>query len=101
MFTCEKLLLPNTKVQINLIRPRPNSYMVSDNPNVSLKIVDCLLFTGRILVAEPNHHYLQWNLERESAHYNHMETLSRTLSFHHVSTRLFTKMISIILHYEE
>ena len=59
LFTCEKLLLPNTKVRIKLIRARPNFYMLSDNPNFSLKFVDCSLFTGRILVAEPNHQYLQ------------------------------------------
>ena len=52
--------------------------MLSDNPNVSLKIVDCSLFTRRILVAEPNHQYLQWNLEREPALYNYMETIART-----------------------
>ena len=78
LFTCEKLLLPNTKVRIKLIRARPNFYMLSDNPNVSLKIVDCSLFTRRILVAEPNHQYLQWNLEREPAQYNYMETIART-----------------------
>ena len=78
LFTCEKLLLPNTKVRIKLVRARPNYYMLSDNPNVSPKIVDCLLFTRSILVAEPNHQYLQWNLERELAQYNYMETIART-----------------------
>ena len=52
--------------------------MLSDNPIVSLKIVDCSLFTRRILVAEPNHHYLHWNLEREPDHYNYMETIATT-----------------------
>ena len=52
--------------------------MLSDNPNVSQKIVDCSLFTRRILLAEPKHQYLQWNLERESAHYNYMEDIART-----------------------
>ena len=78
LFTCEKLLPTKTKVRIKLIRARPNFYMLSDNPSVSLKIVDCSLFTRRILVAEPNHQYLQWNLEREPAHYNYMETIART-----------------------
>ena len=54
LFTCEKLLLAKTKVQIKLIRARPKFYMLSDNPNVKLKLVDCSLFTRRILVAEPN-----------------------------------------------
>ena len=95
-FTCEKLLLPKTKVQIKLIRARPNFYMLSDNPNVRLKIVDCSLFTRRILVAEPNHQYLQWNLERKPAHYNYMELWQEPLSFHLVKTSLFRKMFSIM-----
>ena len=74
----KKLFVPKTKIQIELIGARPNFYMLSENPNVSLKIVDCLLFTRRMLVAEPNHQYLQWNLEREPAHYNNMETIART-----------------------
>ena len=78
LFTCEKLLLPKTKVRIKLIRARPNFYILSDNPNVSLNIFDCSLFTKRILVAEPNHQDSQWNLEREPAHYNYMETIART-----------------------
>ena len=78
LFTCEKLLLPNTKARIKLIRARPIFYMLSDNPNVSLKTIDCSLFTRRILVAEPNHQYLQWNLEREPDQYNYMETIART-----------------------
>ena len=52
--------------------------MLFDNPNVSLKVVDCSLFTRRVLVAEPNYQHLQWNLEREPAHYNYMETIART-----------------------
>ena len=67
MFTCEKKLLPKTKVRIKL----------SENPIVCLKIVDCSLFMRRILVVEPNHQNLQWNLEREPAHYNNMETIAR------------------------
>ena len=78
LFVCEKLLLSNTNNRIKLIRARPNFSMLSDNPNVSLNIVDCLLFTRRILAAEPNHQYLQWNLEREPAQYNYMGTIART-----------------------
>ena len=59
VFICEKLILPKTKVRIKLIRARPNFYMLSDNPNDSLKSVDCSLYTRRILVAEPNHQCLQ------------------------------------------
>ena len=45
LLTFEKFLLPKTNVRIKLIRARPNFYMLSDNSNVSLKllIVNCLL----------------------------------------------------------
>ena len=36
-----ELQYPNMKVTIRLIRARPIFYMISDNPNVSLGIVDC------------------------------------------------------------
>ena len=52
--------------------------MLSDNATVTLKVFDCSLFTRKILVAEPKHQYLQWNLEREPAHYNYIETIART-----------------------
>ena len=29
-------------------------------------------------MAELNHRFLQWNLEREPAHYNYMEIIART-----------------------
>ena len=79
LFTYEKLLLPNTKTRTKLIRARPKIYMLSCNPNVNLKIVDCSLFTRRILVAEPNHQILQWNLERKPAQYSFKENISRTV----------------------
>ena len=45
LFTCKKVLQPKPKVRVKLIRARPNFYMLSDNPNVILKTVDCSLFT--------------------------------------------------------
>ena len=42
-FSTSEMLYPNMKVRLRLIRARPNFYMISDNPNVSLGIVDCSL----------------------------------------------------------
>ena len=78
LFTCEKLLLPNNKVRNKFIRARPNLNMLSDNSNVTLKVVDCSLLTRKTLAAEPNDQYLQCNLEREPAQYNNLETIART-----------------------
>ena len=38
-FSTSELLYPNMKIGLRLIRARPNFYMISDNPNVSLGIV--------------------------------------------------------------
>ena len=43
-----ELLYPNMKIRLRLVRARPNFHMISDNPNVSLGIVDCSLYTRRI-----------------------------------------------------
>ena len=52
--------------------------MLSDYPIASLKIVDCSLFTRKMLVAELNIQYLLWNLGRQTAQYNYMETIAIT-----------------------
>ena len=44
--TTSGLLYPNIKVRIRLIRARPKFYMISENPNVSLGIVDALCTLG-------------------------------------------------------
>ena len=33
------------KVRLRLIRAKPNFYIISDNPNVNLGIVDCSLYS--------------------------------------------------------
>ena len=47
-FSTSELFYPDMKIMLQLIRARPNFYMISDNPNVSLEIVDCSLYTRRI-----------------------------------------------------
>ena len=54
-FSTSQLLYPNMKVRLRLIRARPNFYMISDNPNVSLAIVDCSLYTRRIALKDGYH----------------------------------------------
>ena len=54
-FSTSELLYPNMKVRLRLIRARPNFYMVSDNPNVSLGIVDCSLYFRRIALKDDYH----------------------------------------------
>ena len=54
-----ELLYPNMKRRLRLIRARPSFYMISDNPNVSLGIVDCSLYTRRIALKD-DYHKREW-----------------------------------------
>ena len=54
-FSTSEMLYPNVKIRLRLIRARPNFYMISDNPNVGLGIVDCLLYTRRIAPKDDYH----------------------------------------------
>ena len=54
-FSTYELLYPNMKIRLRLIRARPKFYMISDNPNVSLGIVDCSLYTRRIALKDGYH----------------------------------------------
>ena len=54
-FSTSELLYPNMKSRLRLTRARPNFYKISDNPNVSLGIVDCSLYTRRIALKDDYH----------------------------------------------
>ena len=43
------------KIRLRLTRARPNFYMISESPNVSLAIVDCSLYTRRIALKDDYH----------------------------------------------
>ena len=53
--TTSELLYPDMTVRTTLIRARPTFYMISENPNVSLGIVDCSLYTRRAMLKEDYH----------------------------------------------
>ena len=53
--TTSELLYPHMKIRIRLIRARPDFYMVSENPKVVLGVVDCPLYTRRVMLKEDYH----------------------------------------------
>ena len=77
-FTTSKLLYPNVKVTIRLIRARPNFYMISDNPNGSLGIVDCSLCNLRITLKDDHHKKPLDMLAYSPVENNYLETLAKT-----------------------
>ena len=77
-FSTSELLYPNMKVRLRLIRARPNFYMTSDNPNVSLGIVDCSLYTRRIALKDEYHKKRMEMVACTAVEFNYLETLAKT-----------------------
>ena len=74
-----ELLYPNMKTRLHLIRARPNLYMISDNPNVSLGIVDCSIYTRRIALKDDYHKKRKHMLAYAPVENNYSETLAKSL----------------------
>ena len=73
-----ELLYPNMKVRLRLIRARPNFYMISDNANDSLGIVDCSLYTRRIALKDDYHKERMDMLAYTPEEFNNLETIAKT-----------------------
>ena len=73
-----ELLYPKTKKRLRLIRAEPNFYMISDNPNVSLRIVDCSLYTRRIALKDDYHKKIMDMFAYAPVKYNYLDTLAKT-----------------------
>ena len=54
-FSTSQLLYPNMKFRLQLIRARAKFCMISDNPNVSLGIVDCSPYTRCFALKDDYH----------------------------------------------
>ena len=66
------------KTRLRLIRARPNFYMLSDNPNVSLRIVDCSLYTCRTAFKD-DYHKIRTDMPAYTpVQFNYLETLAKT-----------------------
>ena len=77
-FSTSELLYPIKKTRLRLIRARPNLYMISNNPNVSLGIVDCSLYTRRFAFKDDCHKKRMDMLAHTPLEFNYLETLAKT-----------------------
>ena len=75
-----ELLYPHMKIRLRLFRARPNSYLISDNPNVSRGIVDCslYLYTGRFGLKDDYHKQRMDMLAWTLVEFSYLETLAKT-----------------------
>ena len=89
-FFTSELLYPKMKVRLCLIGTWPNFYMIRDNPNVGLGIVDCLPYTRRVVLTDDYHEkrmdMLPWSTTNSRPWQRH-------LSFLPHKTSLFNKTI--------
>ena len=73
-----ELLYPGLKIRLRLIRARPNFYLISDDPNVSLGNVDCSLYTRRIALTDDYHKKRMDMLAHTPVEFKHLETFAET-----------------------
>ena len=77
-FSFSELLYPNMKSRLRIIRARPNFYMISDNPNVSLGIVDCSFYTRHCALKDDYHKKRRDIFAYTPVEFNYLETLAKT-----------------------
>ena len=78
LLSTSQLLDPNLKFRLRLITAKSIFYMISDNPNVSLGIVDCSLYTRRIALKDDYHKKRMDMLAYTPMEFNYLETLAKT-----------------------
>ena len=66
------------KKRLRLIGARPNFYMIKDNPNVSLGVVNCSLYTIRIALNDDYHKKRMDMLAYFPVEFNSLKTLAKT-----------------------
>ena len=66
------------KIRLRLNRARPQFYMISDDPNVSLGIVNCSLYTRRIALKDDYQKKRMDMLAYAPVEYNCLDTLAKT-----------------------
>ena len=77
-FSTSELLYRNMTNRPRLIRARPTFYMISDNPNVSLGIVDWSLYTRCTALKDDYHKKRIDVLAYAPVKYKYLETLAKT-----------------------
>ena len=92
-FSTSELLYPNMKIRLRLIRARPNFYMISDNPNISLGFVDCSIYTRCIALDDDYHKKRMDMLAYAPVEYNKLETLAKTFIIPARHNQFFQKNI--------
>ena len=98
-FSTTELLYTNIKVRLRLIRARPNFYMIRDNPNVSLGIVGCSLYTRRIALKKDYYKKRMDMLAYTPVEFNYLETLAKIFIIAAIQNQFIQKKLSTKLQF--
>ena len=79
-FSTSELLYPNMKIRLRLIKTISNCYMICDNPNVSLWVVDCSLYICRFGLRDDHHQNRMDELGYTLVDFNYLEILAKTFT---------------------
>ena len=77
IFSTSELLYSNKKIRLRLVRARSKFYRISDNPYVSLAIVDCSLCTRRTALKDDYHKKRLDMLAYIPVEFNYLEALAK------------------------
>ena len=87
------------KIRLRLIGARPYFYLISDNLNVSLGIVNCSLFTRRIDLKDDYYKKRVDMLAYTPVEFNYLETLAKTFIIPGGQTQCIKKTFSTMLQF--
>ena len=73
-----EMLQPNMEPKLCLINARPDFNVISNNPNVSLGIVDCSLYTLRVALNDDHHEKRMNKHALTPVYFNSLESLAKT-----------------------
>ena len=80
-FSTSQLPPPNMKFRLRLIRAKANFYMISDNPKIFLRFVDCSLSIRPLALKDDYHKERMNNFAYTPVQLNYLETLAKTFMF--------------------
>ena len=98
-FGTSELLYPDKKIRLRLLKSRPKIYMISDNPNVCLGIVDCSICNRRIALTDDYHEKGMDTLAYILGEFNYWETLAKIFIFPARQNQSTQEKFSTMLHF--
>ena len=99
-FSTSELLYPNMKFMLRLIRARPSSYVICNNPYVKLGISDWSLYTRRIALKDDYHKKPKDMLAYTSLEINYSENLAKNFIIPSRQNQFIQENISTMVQFD-